>query len=779
MTDRYTNLPGSGAEDPLGHTSARDPSDRLESWKEIAVYLKRDLRTVQRWEKREGLPIHRHQHDERASVFAYKSEIDAWWHSGHSRLDAEDEEEGKQPPETAVAASNHSNGQPPVASKEPQEQPQPRVNRRRWPLWLGGSATAAVALVAGAVYLLRPRPSPVLHFQSRDMVLITNFENRTGDPLFDGTIEAALARELTNSQFVTVAPRVRVNDTLALMRKPANTLIDAAIGREICLRDGGIRVLVAGRIEKFGSTYLLSASLLDPSSGTAIASFEEQANGQDAVLPAVHRLSDRLRQSLGEDLSQIRQSDLALQKVTTRSLKALQLYSQADGLAHAENYATAAELLRQAVILDPKFASADVLLAWVLANRGHPRIEYMVYADRAYQLSASLRPAERYFVEGMYWVLAGQKEKAIPVFRALLRIDPGNSWGTEVLSFLYSVTDRRKRASELTVRLAQLRPNSLPANIEAAFTLSISEDDLQAAQPYWRQARTLIGEEGDQADAAPLIPLVQLFPAYESWMNDDIARARRQVLAVDHDTRLRESSYTPLTLGYFYLTLGQAQTAQDRFWQLPTTAQQLNALAETAWLRSDRATLRHLLLRRGVKGWPNLQAVWLMSDQGYLTQADAAFRELRFNSSVPSRLPPLGKILFGQLDLARWKRQEGIAFVREGLQRNNAHPIAFLSSLALARSYEQGGDATDAVRILEAVAANRPRVYVAMMENGPLWMKDEMALAQLYRRMGRVQDAEKIESELRKLLAFADPDFPMLVELNKLKSTPLKNQKPN
>ena len=77
--------------EPNDRPPARPTGEHLDSWKEIAAYFNRDLTTVQRWEKREGLPVHRHVHTTQGTVFAYKAELDAWWNNGHQRLDTADE----------------------------------------------------------------------------------------------------------------------------------------------------------------------------------------------------------------------------------------------------------------------------------------------------------------------------------------------------------------------------------------------------------------------------------------------------------------------------------------------------------------------------------------------------------------------------------------------------------------------------------------------------------------------------------------------------------------
>src|SRR6266566_2949495 len=156
MPSDMTNLPGRPTEPPSG--------DRLDSWKEIAAYLKHSERTVRRWQE-EGLPIHRHAHKKRAGVYAYKPEIDAWWNDGHARLAELEEAE--------------------------------RARRRPWPLWLG--ATSVAVLLAASFYFARGHLwnlfplRPVHALNESDYVLLADFINRTGDPVFDGTLTKAMA----------------------------------------------------------------------------------------------------------------------------------------------------------------------------------------------------------------------------------------------------------------------------------------------------------------------------------------------------------------------------------------------------------------------------------------------------------------------------------------------------------------------------------------------------------------------------------------------------------
>lgn len=247
--------------------------ERLESWKEIAAYLKRDVRTVQRWEKREGLPVHRHVHDKLSTVYVYTSELDAWRNNGHSQI------EDRLRPEDTELTEHPAQGRP------------------HWHKWVAALVATDLVAMVGLYLWLGRRPAHA-EFQQRDWVLITRFQNRTGEALLDGVLESALERDLSDSAFLNIVPHERIADTLQLMKRPPDTSIDPALGRELSLRDGGIRALLTGQIEKAGTTYVLRADLLDPKDGVLFARATEQATDQNSLLAAALRLATELRKQI-------------------------------------------------------------------------------------------------------------------------------------------------------------------------------------------------------------------------------------------------------------------------------------------------------------------------------------------------------------------------------------------------------------------------------------------------------------------------------------------------
>jgi len=370
-------------------------------------------------------------------------------------------------------------------------------------------------------------------------------------------------------------PRERIADTLRLMRKPADATVDAALAREISLRDGGIRALVTGRVEKFDNAYLLSAALVNPADNVTIVSFSEEAPGQEQVLPAAHRLSSRVREALGETLPLIRGSEMSLAKVTTPSLRALQLYTQADALMADEKHGAAEELLKQAVHEDPEFASAYILLAF--ATNDHrtldddprfPKDDSLPYAQRALELSDKTGERERYFIRGGYFALTDQHGGMLANYQALLALDPDHYWANQNLYSYYryvwpwGIED----ALPYLLRTAQLRPNSFRHISRTAAYLAIEMNRPREAEPYVQRAADLAATD---PAARPLygVAWVRLYPVHRLWMEGDLEGVLNEL------DRWRETLRSSVVHDYdlvtkvagFYVVLGMLEAAEEIF----------------------------------------------------------------------------------------------------------------------------------------------------------------------------------------------------------------------
>lgn len=701
---------------------------RLESWKEIAAYFKRDVRTAKRWEKDEGLPVHRHLHKTLASVYAYEAELEEWSKNRQPRLEKS---------ETA--------------------EPQPR--RLGWPVWVVAAAVVVMVAAAAAYWLTRPS---ALAFQQRDWALIAQFENRTGEAVFDGTVEYALERELTNSQFVNVVPRERILDSLRLMKKPPDTVVDRGVGREICLRDGGIRALITGRVEKLDNTYVVSAALVNPGTGVMVASFSEQAVGQHEVVRSIQRLSDRVREGLGEELAGIKQEPQKLEKVSTPSLRALQLYSQADTAIGEHRNDQAVPLLQEAVQDDPEFASAHILLAHALSNLGRNE-EARPHYQRALELSKTSTERERLFILASYYGFLEDEEKAIQTLELLVRLYPDHFWANSNLLVAYHARGQPQQALPYFLRRADLRPNSFDNHLRAAHALLVWGDS-RKAEPYLERARRIIAAEQADPFRAWRAAWVTLYPAHAAWVKGDLDGALAEVAEVAGQIdSTAEEDRNPLRweVGSFYLILGREPTARQ-FFQAMTGPPDYLALAGLG--HDDQPAVR-----KYVQFAPaSHRAAILMARAGLLAEAEKAIADPdTVRRAYAPFLPGVWDTLArGELALARGRTADAIPLLEEAVQMLRVWPTPyfFLGSEALARAWEQQGDVAKSMAVLEDASEYGP----AAVFWGPaplFWMKNELRRAELYRRLGREADRQRVHAELAKLLTHADPDFPILQQI--------------
>ncbi len=715
---------------------------RLDSWKEIAGHFGRDVRTVQRWEEREGLPVHRHQHDFQVTVYAYSDELNAW----------------------LARRSPISKEETPAVS--PSEEPKPastswRLSRNAM---LGvGTAAVLIIIIISFVWVRSLTAHTRLGFQPRDWVLLAGFENRTGEPLFNDTLPYALERELSISRFVNVAPRERANDALRLMGRALDVEIDVSTAREICLRDGGIKAVVAGRAEKFGTNYVFSAQVLEPRTGGILAADEEQAAGKEQVWPAVRKLSNWLRLTLGEQLANIQEGNQRLQKVTTPSLGAVQLYTQSEAAGRANQWGAAEQLVQQALEADPEFASGWIWLAWCLRYQGKEIPKFQFVVDKAMQYSPKATERERLFIIASSHQFAYRNKEAVEAYTALVRHYPDDFWGRRNLIYVCAPEDY----PGLLRTYAELRPNDFRSNSDAAISTLAGAGDFSVAQYYWNRASRLVTPETGSIFPGEVIEF-KLFPVYRAWLNDDPRSG------LDELARLGQSTPTgPIqrkllaaNLGLGYLSFGQVKAAEEWFRRIEDESVSHDLLALAAYAGGDQTMCREhaakFFLRpesaqcTGYSSGVTLARVgWIQDPQGLIEH----YRRHVENIFVIH--------MQGELALSQGHIDNAIQLLRQATDnfRQGGNQEFLISSDGLALALERRGELAEALRVLEQASPARSREIAWESPTGVFWLRIEAHLARLYRQNGRTAEARQIEDQLRRILAYADADFPVRKQL--------------
>ena len=649
-----------------------------------------------------------------------------------------------------------------------------------------------VAGVAAYAWLAGRPDAVALPFGARDFVLVTAFENRTGEPLLDGTLEFALERELSNSSFVNVVPRVRIQDTLALMRQPPATRIDVSVGREVAIRDGKIRALVAGRVERLGASYAVAISIVKPADGSTVLAVREASVAQLELLDAVGRIARTLRERLGESFAVIEASRTALPKVTTSSLRALELYTQARVMAGDEggvgfpNPQAVEQLLREALREDPHFVMAHVLLAQALSAQPDQQTKALEHADLAVAAAERGTAIDRYLVLAEWHVMqaaivtpfgAGrleQRERSAAAYEALLRMQPDHEWALSCLTNIYPQLNRPADAVRAAERLVELRPNSLTALWRAA-RATLANNQVDSARRFAERANALDVpiDERNAYQAA----WVRAFNAHQAWLRHDPQEASRIADRMGADMKAlaqQGQRWFALQLMSIYLMLGQLDRAEQLIPLVGPPAIQRFQLTRVATATlgfgvtpSDRTTLRAVLARHypDAEGAINIMSVLI--DAGQLS---AAHRALALATAARPLWPPPRylNLVRGQLALAEGRPREAITH----LERPVADAEPFRGSrqwarttITLANAHVAIGNSEQAVRLLEDAAANRAEYDAA---SAHAWLAVRGRLAQLYRQVGRDADAEAAEAELVVLLAVADENHPINKRLKQL-----------
>jgi DNA-binding winged helix-turn-helix (wHTH) protein len=201
----------------------------------------------------------------------------------------------------------------------------PRARLR--PVWIGALAVVAMSAVLVAAWFVFLRPAPAL--TESDYILLADWVNNTGDPIFEGTLKQGLAVKLEESPFLSIVSDQQVRQTLRLMERSPDEPITAEIGQEICQREG-VKAMIQGEIAPLGEHYVISLNAVNCRTGESLAREQVEAAGKEEVLGALGQATSRLRRKLGESLASIEKFDTPLEQATTSSLEALQAYSRGE-----------------------------------------------------------------------------------------------------------------------------------------------------------------------------------------------------------------------------------------------------------------------------------------------------------------------------------------------------------------------------------------------------------------------------------------------------------------
>jgi len=298
----------------------------------------------------------------------------------------------------------------------------PATKSTRWRLAAGATIVVVALAVGGWLFF-----SHKVHaLTDKDTIVLADFTNTTGDPVFDGTLRQGLAIQLEQSPFLKIMDDEQVQQDLRLMSLPAGGRITNQIAHDICVREG-VAATIDGSIENLGKDYIITLQAITCQGGATLAREQIQAGDKEHVLNALGTASTAMRAKLGESLSSIQKLNRPLEQATTPSLEALQNYTAGYSEMGQGQFLVAVPLFERAIALDPNFAMAYFMLGVAFNNAGDIE-RSREYAQKAFGLIDRVSEFERDLIAATYYSYDGQSDKAIDAFRLGIQNYP-RFWG--------------------------------------------------------------------------------------------------------------------------------------------------------------------------------------------------------------------------------------------------------------------------------------------------------------------------------------------------------------
>lgn len=374
---------------------------------------------------------------------------------------------------------------------------------------------ACILLLLVSVAAIRIEVQRKRAFTEKDTIVLADFANSTGDPVFDGTLHQGMMVQLEQSPFLSLISEERIQHTLTLMGRPTDGAFTAAVAREVCQRMGSTAVL-EGSIASLGSRYVLALRAVDCRDGEVLDAEQMEAATKEDVLNVLAQIASKFRRRVGESGSMVRKHDTPLVEVMTPSLEALKMYSAGWKTLSSTGPATALPLFQRATEIDPQFAMAHAMLGRAYGDMGETLLS-VKSTSRAYELRAHLSDQERFFIvtsydmvvtgdlerarqaceaweqtyphelkphiflSGIIYPVLGRYEEAVQESKRAVEADPSFAIGYNVLAMSYQAFNHLEGA-EQTLRQASERGLDLPDSLMIRFQLAFIKGDQASMQ---------------------------------------------------------------------------------------------------------------------------------------------------------------------------------------------------------------------------------------------------------------------------------------------------------
>jgi serine/threonine protein kinase/predicted Zn-dependent protease len=631
---------------------------------------------------------------------------------------------------------------------------------KHWRFTIAGTLLLGVAAAVAFLYLRQPHRL----LTERDSIVLADFENHTGDPVFDYALKQALAVDLGQSPFLNVVSEHKVISTLRLMgRSPADHLTEE-FARDLCQRVGS-KAFLAGSIISLGTQYVIGLKAVDCSTGDTLAQEQETAANKESVLKALDKETADLRGKLGETLASIRRFDTPVDDATTPSLEALKAFSLGLKTDNEKGTAEAIPLFKSAIELDPNFAAAYSSLAVSYANLGQASLA-AENATKAYDLRGRVSEREKYAIESFYYdATTGQLEKAEQTYQQWILSYPRDFVPHSNLGNTYILMGQWDKALPEGLEAVRLEPR-VAAGYSNLGQIYIALNLLDEASATFQQALK------QKLDAGYL----RLWMYYLALLRNDRADMEQQVAwgtgkPGDEDPLLSAQSDTEAYYGrlikareFSSRAVNSAKHADAKetaaLWEANAALREAE-FGNSALARNDVATALALAPGRDVEVLSALAYARAGNILPAQELVDKLNKEFPTNTLVQIYWLP---VIRAAIELDRKDSSQAIELLQTPMSYDLAEPTplqlgpmypAYLRGEAYRQEHRGKEAASEFQKILD---------HRGVVVNFPLGAVAHLGLARAYALEGEVPKSGAAYRELFTLWKDADPDIPILKE---------------
>jgi len=633
--------------------------------------------------------------------------------------------------------------------------------KRRFIVTAGVAAFLIVAaLVTWRVFFARPA------LTETDVILLASFVNKTGDPIFDNSLDKALEVKLTESPFLSLFPEADVRQTMRTMRHDPNERVTPELGIEICKRQG-LKAVVVPEIAAFGNTYLITLEAIDTRNQKSIARRQEEAQSKEQVIAALGKAGAQLRKRLGESLSSLEKHNAPLDLATTSSLEALLAYRAGQTLYRSGKRRESIPFFERAVDLDPQFCSAYSMLGSAYHGIGDGQASRKNFA-KAFELKdRRLTQEENFQTTALYHSsITGNLEKATTVLVLYKEAYPRSVSAYNMLGITYAQQGRTEEALQQfhwAIDHSPVPSAQHYSNASQALMILGRFDEAKSLLDRWRQKGSLT-------------PFQIMLRYRIAFFENDAATMER--LARETPADDMTWLHLQMQLAFFRGDFTKLRSVSETLVQQQSRANRMeNAANELAWhaglesFLGEYASARKLCRQAGEVGNDSAVGLWTcakaLGDAGDVTQAEALAAKL-------DRLFPEDS----------FQQKVLLPIVRSIIERKRGNTAKAVDLLAPVTQYPNG-----------AVSYHRAQAYLAAGEHAkaaadfgnvidhrgwPEWEVfaplAQLGLARAYAMQGDRENSRKAYDAFFTTWKDADPDIPTLrqakAEYKKLTATP-------